>query len=365
MSFDQTKPATTDNYSTAFVPNIQANQNALATWLDSTYTTIAGTPVTYGKRYNRTSGMIEEYNTGTGWGVLAFNIPGNAATATSAGKLAAGAAGQIPWQSAPGTTGFTAAGTAGQVLVSAGAGQPVWTSSPSLTATNFTGSAAAMSVGGTAANITGVAAIANGGTGAITAALARAALGALGATDTAANATTVGGLAVASGRNNVANQIARTDAGGYLNVSYINANAGNEGNASSPPRLWGTNGSDDYMRTYLASSVSVGYASYSGNAIGYGQNWYNMTSSRSLGSNFYNGTGRPIMVSVTIQFGGGGGGNGGNLYVNGALVASVAETGYTLRGTMTAIIPVGGYCSADGVFSGYTNSTLYNWSELY
>lgn len=70
MSINFASPATTDNYSTAFVPNIQANQIALAQWLDSANTTIVGTPPTYAKRYNRVSGLIEEYS-GSAWVALA------------------------------------------------------------------------------------------------------------------------------------------------------------------------------------------------------------------------------------------------------------------------------------------------------
>ena len=72
------------------------------------------------------------------------------------------------------------------------------------------------------------------------------------------NAGTVGGLAVASGRNNVANQVVRTDGSGYLQCGYINSSNGNEGNNSSPTRIWGTNGVDDYMRTYLTSALVSG-----------------------------------------------------------------------------------------------------------
>jgi hypothetical protein len=50
-------------------------------------------------------------------------------SATNATNISSGAAGQIPYQSAAGTTGFTAAGTTGQVLVSGGTGSPTWTSS--------------------------------------------------------------------------------------------------------------------------------------------------------------------------------------------------------------------------------------------
>lgn len=72
MAIDFTKPATTDNYSTAFVPNIQANQTALAQWLDSSIVTITGTPPTNAKRYNRTSSAVEEYN-GAAWAPLKFH----------------------------------------------------------------------------------------------------------------------------------------------------------------------------------------------------------------------------------------------------------------------------------------------------
>jgi hypothetical protein len=76
----------------------------------------------------------------------------------------------------------------------------------------------------------------------------------------AANSTLAGGLAVATGRNNSANQIVCTDASGYLQTGYINSSNGDEGNNSSPSRVWGTNGSDSYLRTYLTSALSVNYA---------------------------------------------------------------------------------------------------------
>ena len=65
------KPATTDNYSTEFVPNVQANQTDLARWLDSTYVAITGTPPVRAKRYNRASFSMEEYD--AGWAAISFN----------------------------------------------------------------------------------------------------------------------------------------------------------------------------------------------------------------------------------------------------------------------------------------------------
>lgn len=80
------------------------------------------------------------------------------------------------------------------------------------------------------------------------------------------DADTVDGLEVHTGLNNVANRIVRTDGSGYLQAGYISSGIGNEGNNSNPPRVWGTNGSDSYLRTYLTSALSVGYAGNAGNA---------------------------------------------------------------------------------------------------
>jgi hypothetical protein len=53
---------------------------------------------------------------------------------------------------------------------------------------------------------------------------------------------------------------------GYLKVSgYLYSAAGNEGNNSNPPRVWGSNG-DGYIRTYLTSALSVSYATSAGSA---------------------------------------------------------------------------------------------------
>jgi hypothetical protein len=82
----------------------------------------------------------------------------------------------------------------------------------------------------------------------------------------AGNSGTVAGLSVHSGRNNEANKVVRTDGSGYLQVGYINSSNGNEGNNSNPARVWGTNGSDDYMRSYLVSALSVGSATTAGTA---------------------------------------------------------------------------------------------------
>ncbi len=66
MAIDFTKPALTDNYTTAFVPNILANQQELARMLDSGLVSITGTPPTGAKRYNRASSAFEEWS-GSAW----------------------------------------------------------------------------------------------------------------------------------------------------------------------------------------------------------------------------------------------------------------------------------------------------------
>lgn len=76
----------------------------------------------------------------------------------------------------------------------------------------------------------------------------------------AGNADTCDGLHVHSGRNYEANKIVRTDQNGYLQCGYINSSIGNEGNNSNPVRVWGTNGSDNYLRTYMTSALEVNCA---------------------------------------------------------------------------------------------------------
>ena len=56
------------------------------------------------------------------------------------------------------------------------------------------------------------------------------------------------------------------DANGYTHFpSYINI-GGNENNNSSPDRVWGSNGSDSYLRSYRTSALRVSYATSAGNA---------------------------------------------------------------------------------------------------
>ena len=95
-------------------------------------------------------------------------------------------------------------------------------------------------------------------------------------------ATTAGGLAVATGTNNVANQIVRTDGNGYIQCGYIQSSGGNEHNASNPSYVWGTNGSDNYMRTYNTGYLSVNYANSSGSCSGNAETATKLATARNM-----------------------------------------------------------------------------------
>jgi hypothetical protein len=79
------------------------------------------------------------------------SLSGNATTATS---LAGGDAGKLPYQSAAGTTGFTAAGSSGQVLLSGGTGSPTWSNQSSLSVGSATSATTASACTGNSATVT-------------------------------------------------------------------------------------------------------------------------------------------------------------------------------------------------------------------
>jgi len=62
--------------------------------------------------------------------------------------------------------------------------------------------------------------------------------------------------------SNVARTLTLLDANGFSYFpSYINI-GGNENNNSSPDRVWGSNGSDSFLRSYRTSALSVAYSKY-------------------------------------------------------------------------------------------------------
>lgn len=80
------------------------------------------------------------------------------------------------------------------------------------------------------------------------------------------NADTAYGLYVHTGRNNEANKVVRTDASGYLQTGYINSSNGDEKNNANCAYVWGTNGTDSYLRTYNTGALRVSYANNAGRA---------------------------------------------------------------------------------------------------
>ena len=79
---------------------------------------------------------------------------------------------------------------------------------------------------------------------------------------------------------------------------------------------------------------------------GYGQTWQNLTGSRALSTTYYNTTGKPIQINVSIN-----GGTTTTLTVNGAALGSYLYA-------VAATIPIG---ASYNVASG---SALFGWNEL-
>lgn len=106
-------------------------------------------------------------------------LTGNADTATTATNLAGGAASQIPYQSASGTTSFISNGTSGQVLKSNGASAPSWANVTDVAVSTFSGGTTGLTPStptSGAITLAGTLGIANGGTGGTSVATAQSSL---------------------------------------------------------------------------------------------------------------------------------------------------------------------------------------------
>lgn len=86
-----------------------------------------------------------------------------------------------------------------------------------------------------------------------------------------------------------------------------------------------------------AGLTNIPASAYPG--IGVGQTWVNKTGSRSFYTTFTNGTGRPIMISVTHEVSDG----GMEMYVNGVRIGYTGQTGGSGNdyNNMSAIVPTG------------------------
>jgi hypothetical protein len=90
-------------------------------------------------------------------------------------------------------------------------------------------------------------------------------------------------------------------------------------------------------------------------SLGYGQTWQNVTGSRANATTYYNTTGKPITVSITVLANG----NGNGYSVNGAVVGRVdANAGGVVSMPYTFVVPPSGNYSASGP------AGPANWSEL-
>jgi hypothetical protein len=95
-------------------------------------------------------------------------------------------------------------------------------------------------------------------------------------------------------------------------------------------------------------------------SLGFGQTWQDVTGSRALSTTYYNTTGRPIQVCVTLRSANASGTDLA-IVVNGVTVVSptsTAASGYDVSASV--IVPPGGSYSATGSNSGSLNL----WSEL-
>ncbi|MCM2267521.1 MAG: hypothetical protein NDI60_07060 [Elusimicrobiales bacterium] len=137
-----------------------------------------------GVPYFASAGVMSTVGIGTSGHFLRSNGTGAptwasvaAVAVSSAANLSGGAAGALPYQSAPDTTNMLAAGTAGHILQANGAAAPSWTNTPALVGTNFTSIpwAGVLKTGSSLADLetksasdltSGTLALARGGTGA-------------------------------------------------------------------------------------------------------------------------------------------------------------------------------------------------------
>jgi hypothetical protein len=178
------------------------------------------------------------------------NVAPSTVSIGTATNLAGGAAGSVPYQTAPGTTTFRAIGTAGQVLrVNSGATAPEWVSSAALTKTDDTnvtltleGSPTNALLAATSLTLgwTGQLSIARGGSGASTAADARTNFG---ATTVGSNLFTLTNpSAVTFLRVNADNTVSALDTATFRTA--IGAGTGNGTVTSVAALTLGTTGTD-------------------------------------------------------------------------------------------------------------------------
>jgi hypothetical protein len=299
-------------------------------------------------------------------------------------NLADGGAGQIPYQTGSGATSFVPAGTAGQVLLSNGTSAPSWGSaganqiqpiSASVASNALTISASALAldfrsttlgsgtvtrVSGTPSNLVVPASATLGTVNNVASRLVVLALNNAGTIELAvvnlAGGTNldetglISTTAISSGStsaNVVYSTTARTSLA-YRVIGFIDSTQTTAGTwATAPSTIQGVGGQA------LASLSSLGY----------GQTWQSVLGSRASGTTYYNTTGKPIMVNVTVNTGAVGGATVVAV-VNGLTISSLYSRDASAPGAGAGaffVVPVGASYSV--TISG--NAPTFNaWSEL-
>lgn len=137
----------------------------------------------------------------------------------------------------------------------------------------------------------------------------------------------------------------------------------NLSNATSLPIDGGTSGTLPISRGGTGQTTAANAGSALG-AIGVGQSWQNVTSSRAFGTTYTNSTGRPIMVMISSVFSVAGVGNDVTFSIDGATLLRMQ---FNVPGggggeiPFTFIVPNGSTYSA-ALTAG--NGTLGRWMEL-
>jgi hypothetical protein len=195
----------------------------------------------------------------------------------------------------------------------------------------------------------------------------------LGSGDVSVGVTSVTGTApvVSSGGATPAISMAAasTSANGYLTSTDWNTFNGKQA-AGSYVTVGGALGTPSSgvatNLTGTASGLSIGgNAATASNALGVGQTWQNVTSSRSFGTTYTNSTGRTITVIVSSEAR-----EFGNLdaYINGSFFITAAGCwaggAYGYQAVITLIIPNGAtYKFTQGGSGGYGSGAAV-WQEL-